>query len=163
MTLCVPLLVLLIFFPLAAPCHGGEESTYLLRIESSRNEEVLVELPAREGDRFSLAYIHSSDHTPVCDTFLIEKEGRLFLIEEAFLWYGAGLEFQRREGLKVVLDEKWTRIQLHRPLPEFRIRVGRVANQILTFQERSIPLSSLAKPGEGLSFFIIPKGGVNAR
>jgi hypothetical protein len=163
MMFCVPFLILLSFFPLAAPCHGDQGPSYLLRIEGSRNEEVLIELPVREGDRFSLAYIHSSDQTPVRDTFLIEKEGRLFLIEEAFLWYGAGLEFQQREGLKVVFDEKWTRIQLRRPLPDFRIRVGRVANQIVTFQGRSIPLSSLAKPGEGLSFSIIPIGRENAR
>src|SRR5512143_3320617 len=131
MMLWLPFLVFLTFFPPAAPCHEDPRPSYLLRIEGSRNGEVLIEIPVREGDRFFLAYIHSSDHTPVRDTFLIEREGRLFLIEEAYLWYGAGLEFQRHEGLKVMSDEKWTRIQLHRSLPDFRIRVGRVANQIL--------------------------------
>ncbi len=163
MMFLLPFFLLLTFFPLAAPCHEDTGSSYLLRIESSRNEEVLVEFPIREGDRFSLAYIHSSDHTPVRDTFLIEKEGNLYLIEEAFLWYGAGLEFQQHEGLKVIFDGKWTRVQQYRLLPDFRIRVGRVADQILTFPERTIPLTSLAKPGEGLSFSIIQTGRENAR
>lgn len=136
--------------------HGEDGPPYLLRIERSGNRGVLMDLPVHGGDQFFIHYIHSSDKTPVQDTFLIERDGRLVLIEEAFLWYGAGLEFQKQEGMKMIYDGKWTRVQLYRPLPELVIRVGRVANQTFTFGDRSFPLTHLAKPGEGLLFSLIP-------
>ncbi len=91
--------------------HGEDGPPYLLRIERSGNRGVLMDLPVHGGDQFFIHYIHSSDKTPVQDTFLIERDGRLVLIEEAFLWYGAGLEFQKQEGMKIIYDGKWTKVQ----------------------------------------------------
>ncbi len=51
------------------------------------------------------------------------------------------------------------RSKIYRPLPELVIRVGRVANQTLTFGDRSFPLTHLAKPGEGLLSLSFQYGG----
>lgn len=153
--LCRLILVILALLTTTS-IHGEEKIPFLLRIEEVSDRRILLDFPVMGGEQFVIHYIHSSDKTPVQDTFFIERTGRLVLIEEAFLWQGAGLEFQNREGSEMIWDGQWTRVRLHRPLPDFVIRVGRVANQVLTFRDWSIRLDQLAKPGEGLLLSVVP-------
>lgn len=150
-------LLLILILSLSTPSLAEDTPSFFLRLERSKTREVLLDLPVTPGDPFSLRYIHSSDKTPVHDTFLIEKEGQLVLIEEAFLWYGAGLESQKHDGMEIVYDGQWTRVRLRRSFPELNIRVGRVANQILEFRNRSVPLNALVEPGENLHLSVITK------
>jgi len=107
-------------------------------------EEVLWESPVKRGDLFTIEYRHSSDHTPVRDLFTIGDEGEIILIEESYLWYGAGLESHPDVG-KTDFSGDWTRVRLHRPFPRFLLRVGEVANHVLTLHGRDMPLLSIAK------------------
>lgn len=134
---------------LAVPCDGEDQSEVSLWIEKIDGSE-LLRLPLMKGERFYLQYIHSSDQTPVLDTFQIGLEGQLVLIEEAFRWYGAGLEFRDYRDSRIIFDGKWSRVRLNRIFPELVIRVGRVAQQRFIYRDRSIPLDRLAKPGERL-------------
>jgi len=133
----------------ALPSEGEEPKDFSLRIENIDRTE-LLQLPFKKGEYFYFQYIHSSDHTPIQDTFQISPEGQLVLIEEAFLWYGAGLEFQDHNDIQVTLDGKWSRVRLNRVFPELVIRVGRVAGQRFVYQNHTIPLDHLARPGECL-------------
>lgn len=130
--------------------YGEKDFRFSLRLESFENNEVLLDYPLNPGEEFYLHYIHSSDKTPVWDTFRINDEGQLILIEEAFLWYGAGLEFLNHREIQLAYDGKWTKVRLNRIFPELVIRVGSIAKQRLIFQNRSIPLDTLVKPGEGI-------------
>ena len=123
-------------------------------------EEVLWESPVKPGDRFTIEYHHSSDHTPVRDLFTIGDEGEIILIEESYLWYGAGLESHPDVG-KTDFSGDWTRVRLHRPFPRFLLRVGEVANHVLTLHGRDVPLLSIAKGGD--SVWIRTKKGAKIR
>ena len=142
--------ILMILCGLAAfPKIGAAGDNFFLRVADFGGKKI-VDFPLRAGDTFFIRYIHSSDGTPVRDTFLIGKDGQLILVEEAYLWYGAGLEFQKRDGVQWTSDGRWSIIRLDRILPELRLRIGRVAQQILVLPDRVIPFDTLGRPGEGL-------------
>lgn len=134
---------------LALPCHGEDGKDISLRIEKIDGSE-LLRLPLKQGEYFYLHYTHSSDRTPIQDTFQISPEGQLVLVEEAFLWYGAGLEFQGQNSIQIIFDGKWSRVRLNRIFPDLVIRVGRVAEQRFLYRGQSIHFDQLAKPGECL-------------
>ena len=121
----------------------------LFQIVRTEGEKVLWEAAARPGDHFTIEYRHSSDHTPVRDLFRIGEDGEIVLIEESYRWFGAGLESHPDAG-EIDFSGDWTRVRLNRPFPRFLLRVGKIANQIMTFQGRDVPLLSISKGGDSV-------------
>lgn len=119
----------------------------ILQIVKQPEETVLAEFNINRGDHFFIDYIHSSDHTPIHDVFLIDEQGSIVLIEEDYVWYGAGLEFHPQSDSTLSFDGTATRVFLHRTFPHFLLRVGRVANHIVTCRGRKISLKDLAAGG----------------
>jgi len=156
--LSVLLVILSIAGGAAANACAGEGLTF--QIVRTVGEEVLWESPVRRGEHFTIAYRHSSDHTPVRDLFRIGDEGEIVLIEESYLWYGAGLESHPDVG-KTDLSGDRTRVRMHRPFPRFLLRVGEVANHVLTLHGQDIPLLSIARGRE--SIWIRVTGSVKIR
>jgi hypothetical protein len=144
--MCGILFLLLTLLSVAgqAPAASCAEGSMTFQIVRTVGEEVLWESPVKRGDLFTIEYRHSSDHTPVRDLFTIGDEGEIILIEESYLWYGAGLESHPDVG-KTDFSGDWTRVRLHRPFPRFLLRVGEVANHVLTLHGRDVPLLSIAK------------------
>jgi len=132
-----------------APAASCAEGSLTFQIVRTVGEEVLWESPVKRGDHFTIEYRHSSDHTPVRDLFTIGDEGEIILVEESYLWYGAGLESHPDVG-KTDFSGDWTRVRMHRPFPRFLLRVGEVANHVLTLHGREIPLLSIARGRESV-------------
>jgi len=148
-------LILLTFFP-PAPLGAQTPGSFSLRVEGREEQKVLLEFPVHPGEFFFYQYIHSSDRTPVRDTFRIGEGGKMILVEEAFLWHGAGLESQAHGDVQVSHADRWTRVRLNRVFPILPIRVGRIAQQILIIQGKSFPLDQIGKPGECLILSLSP-------
>lgn len=145
------LCLLLTFLSLAgqAPAASCAEGSMTFQIVRTVGEELLWESPVDPGDYFTIDYRHSSDHTPVHDLFQIGSDGQIVLIEESYQWYGAGLESHPDVG-KTDFSGEWTRVRLHRPFPRFLLRVGEVANHVLTLHGRDVPLLSIARRRESV-------------
>lgn len=141
----------------SSPCKGEEAAPYVVYVENAARGEVLMNVPVREGDRFFLDYLHSSDKTPVHDVFEISREGEMILIEENFSWHGAGLEFMNWEGAWITSEENKIRVRLNRPFPFLLLRVGRIANHTLHFPDRVVPLKEIARGGELLKIWVAPR------
>jgi hypothetical protein len=123
------------------------EGDFVLQVVTAEDETVLAEWNVASGDRFFIDYVHSSDHTPIHDVFRIDKGGSIILTEEIYDWYGAGLEFQSQSDASVLLDGEKTRVVLNRLFPHFLLRVGRVANHVITCHGKSLPLKEIARGG----------------
>ena len=145
--LCLLPILLSLTFP-SAPASRAEEGL-TFQIVRTAGEEVLWEAPVRRGDCFTIEYRHSSDHTPVRDLFRIGPEGEIVLLEESYQWYGAGLESHAGMGA-TDFSQEWTRIRMKRVLPRFLLRVGEVAEHVLTIHGRKVPLLSIAKGRESV-------------
>ena len=157
----------IICFLLAILCLAGqaspgscEQENLTFQIVRTVGEEVLWESPVKRGDQFTITYRHSSDHTPVRDLFTIGDEGEIILIEESYRWHGAGLESHPGVG-KTDFSEGWTRVRMHRVIPRFLLRVGEVADHVLTIRGRKLPLLSITSGRE--SVWIRVTGNVRAR
>lgn len=127
-----------------------------LQVVRHSNGQVLREYPVKKGDCFTIDYQHSSDHTPVHDIFRISESGEIVLIEEDYLWYGAGLEFHPAVA-DISFSDSVTRVRLHRVFPQFLLRVGEVANHVLTVHQERLPLLNIAHGRESLCIQIAQK------
>ncbi len=141
----------------AAFCADGRLTFQIVR---TVGEEALWESPVEPGDFFTIEYRHSSDHTPVRDLFTIDDNGEIVLIEESYRWYGAGLESRADVG-KTDFSGEWTRVRMRRPFPRFLLRVGEVANHVLTIHDQRVPLLSIARGRE--SIWIRVTGNIKIR
>ena len=132
---------------------GGPRG-YFLIFGSKESGEVLRRVPVDVGDSFFLDYTHSSEKTPIHDTFVISEDGTIVLTEERFDWYAVGLEFRSREGEAVIsLGGSETRVALHRVFSVLPIRIGWVANQSITIGGQRMTLTELAESGELLEIW----------
>lgn len=125
-----------------------ESARVLLEVVRRADDQVLWAHPVQAGDCFTIDYRHSSDHTPVHDTFRITALGTFVLIEERFDWYGSGLEFH--PSADISLTGNGTRVRLHRPFSQIPLRVGEVAGHALTVGGTRLPLLSVAKGRESV-------------
>jgi hypothetical protein len=80
---------------------------------------------------------------------MIGEEGEIILIEESYLWYGAGLESHPNAG-KTSFSGDWTRVRMKRTFPRFLLRVGEVANHVLTIHGIRIELAAIARERESV-------------
>jgi len=152
-----PLFCIVCILGISALCLGENELPFSIRVESLERKEVLLDFPGKPGDRFHIHYIHSSDKTPIQDTFEIGRRGEMILIEENYYWYGAGLEFMNWEKASITTVDGRIKVHLNRHLPSLRLRVGRVANHTFIFNGVAVPLDEIARAGELLKILVAPR------
>ena len=152
-----PLFCIVCILGISVLCLGENELPFSIRVESLERKEVLLDFPGKPGDRFHIHYIHSSDKTPIQDTFEIGRRGEMILIEENYYWYGAGLEFMNWEKASITTVDGRIKVHLNRHFPSLRLRVGRVANHTFIFNGAVIPLDEIARAGELLKIWVAPR------
>lgn len=122
----------------------------------------LMAIPVLDGSRFAIRYTHSVAKTPVTDFFAI-KENAIWLDKTVYHDFGAGLPHNPEPGQTMAQRDGELIISgYNRKLPQFALRVGRVANHVLLiFKDSSnenvaeeIRLDTLAPPGSALSFAV---------
>lgn len=126
-----------------------------LQILSRPGGGLLWHAPVAPGDLFRLEYTHSSDGTPVRGIFQVAGDGRFVMLEEQYLWYGAGLESHPQA--RISFDGGWTRVFVNRPFRELLIRVGRVSRQVIESGGSRVALTDLAKGGSLLIIRIVKR------
>lgn len=106
----------------------------------------------RLGEEFTLSFTHSVNRRPVYDTLRAQGD-HLVIVRSRFDAFGAGMpESSTREGTLSVAQDGFLIWEVNRPIPDLTVRVGRVADHILTIKGERIHLSELAQGGAGLTF-----------
>jgi len=84
----------------------------------------LLIVPMEPGERFTLHYIHSVENAPVWEEHSLDAEGRIYIEEERYLRFGAGMgrmpgvgKMVRRGPYEVIED-------MHMPTGDFVLRIG---------------------------------------
>ena len=99
---------------------GGLE----LRVTAVNGGSPLLVLPLEPGERFTLHYYHSVENAPIWEEHSLDEKGRIYIEEERYLKFGAGMgrmpgvgRMVRRGPYEVIED-------MHMPTGDFVLRVG---------------------------------------
>jgi hypothetical protein len=105
----------------------------------------LAVLYLKAGELFTIRYNHSVENAPIWETHSVDARGRIFIEEERYLKFGAGMgkmpgvgRMVRREPYEVIED-------MHMPTGNFVLRIGSPGvDHTLIFHDHEINLSKIA-------------------
>jgi hypothetical protein len=105
----------------------------------------LVALWLQAGETFTLRYNHSVEHAPIWETHSVDDRGRIFIEEERYLKFGAGMgkmpgvgRMVRRGPFEVIED-------MHMSTGDFVLRIGSPGvDHTLIWRDHAIHLSRIA-------------------
>jgi hypothetical protein len=112
--LLLTVLILLFFFP------GGLELT----IQPVKGGPPVLVLPLQPGERFTLHYYHSVENAPIWEEHSLDKSGRIFIEEERYLKFGAGMGRMPGVGRMVYRAPYEVIEDMHMPTGNFILRIG---------------------------------------
>jgi len=105
----------------------------------------LLVLPMKPGERFTLHYYHSVENAPIWEEHSLDETGRIYIEEERYLKFGAGMgrmpgvgRMVRRGSFEVIED-------MHMPTGDFVLRIGSVGvDHTVIWRGRKKNLSAVA-------------------
>jgi len=99
---------------------GGLE----LEITPAHGDKPLLVLPLQPGEHFTVRYYHSVENAPIWEAHSLDEKGHIFIEEERYLKFGAGMgrmpgvgRMVRRGSYEVIED-------MHMPTGNFILRIG---------------------------------------
>ncbi len=104
----------------AGVAPGGLE----LRAIPVKGGEPLLVLPVKAGERFTLHYYHSVENAPIWEEHSLDEEGRIYIEEERYLKFGAGMGRMPGVGRMVKRGPYEVIEDMHMPTGDFILRVG---------------------------------------
>jgi hypothetical protein len=144
--------VLVIGILAAAPNSGGLE----LRIEPVKGGDPLLVLPLQPGERFTVRYNHSVENAPIWETHSVDSRGRIFIEEERYLKYGAGMGRMPGVGRMVTRGPYEVIEDMHMPTGDFILRVGSPGvDHTVIWRDTETNLSAIA-PHAAVRFAVRP-------
>ena len=84
----------------------------------------LLVLPLKPGERFTIQYYHSVENAPIWEVHSVDKEGRIYIEEERYLKFGAGMGRMPGVGRMVQRGPYEVIENMHFPTGNFTLRVG---------------------------------------
>jgi hypothetical protein len=84
----------------------------------------LLVLPLEPGERFTLHYYHSVENAPIWEEHSLDKAGRIYIEEERYLKFGAGMGKMPGVGKMVTKGPYEAIVDMHMPTGDFVLRVG---------------------------------------
>jgi hypothetical protein len=99
---------------------GGLE----LHITSVREGKTVLVLPLQPGERFTIRYYHSVENAPIWEEHSLDDRGRIYIEEERYLKFGAGMGRMPGVGRMVRQGPYEVIADMHMPTGDFILRVG---------------------------------------
>jgi len=110
----------LIFFALSVLVPGGLE----LQVVPVKGGPPLLVLPLEPGERFTLHYYHSVENAPIWEEHSLDETGRIYIEEERYLKFGAGMGRMPGVGHMVQRGPYEAIEDMHMPTGNFVLRIG---------------------------------------
>ena len=120
---------------------GGLE----LSITPVKSEAPLLVLPLQPGERFTIHYYHSVENAPIWEEHSLDKKGRIYIEEERYLKFGAGMGRMPGVGRMVRRGPYEVIENMHMPTGNFILRVGSPGvNHTVIWRDTRSNLSAVA-------------------
>ena len=144
--------VVLLFLVAAGLTSGGLE----LRVVPVKGGPALLVLPLEVGERFTLHYYHSVENAPIWEEHSLDRAGRIYIEEERYLKFGAGMGRMPGVGRMVQRGPYEAIENMHLPTGDFVLRVGSPGvDHTVIWRGLSTNLSSVA-PHQAVRFSARP-------
>jgi hypothetical protein len=116
-----------------------------LKVVPVKGGPPLLVLPLEPGERFTLHYYHSVENAPIWEEHSLDEMGRIYIEEERYLKFGAGMgrmpgvgRLVRRGPYEVIED-------MHMPTGNFVLRVGSPGvDHTIIWRDLKVNLSAVA-------------------
>jgi len=120
---------------------GGLELT----VTPVKDGPPLLVLPLKPDERFTIRYYHSVENAPIWEEHSVDARGRIFIEEERYLKFGAGMGRMPGVGHMVRRGEYEVIEDMHMPTGNFVLRVGSAGvDHTVIWRGRSKNLSAVA-------------------
>jgi hypothetical protein len=120
---------------------GGLE----LRVVPVEGGPPLLVLPLEVGERFTLQYYHSVENAPIWEEHSLDRAGRIYIEEERYLKFGAGMGRMPGVGRMVQRGPYEAIENMHLPTGNFVLRIGSPGvNHTVIWRHTRTNLSSVA-------------------
>ncbi|SDI37566.1 DUF1850 domain-containing protein [Proteiniclasticum ruminis] len=118
------------------------EKTFLLK--DADTGKVFLQMPVKEGEIFSITFVHSVNKSPVTDEFLVKAKG-FSSYRTLFTSFGAGMESGTEEGQVLTYEEDGTMVLsgFDNHFESFQLIVGTVSDHMLKIGGEEISLRDL--------------------
>ena len=147
--ICLSLLGLLFLLILTAwLVPGGLE----LRITLVKENRILLALPLEPEERFTIHYYHSVENAPIWETHSLDSRGRIYIEEERYEKFGAGMGKMPRVGIMVKEGIYEVIKDMHMSVGDFILRVGSPGvDHTIIWRDRTFNLSGVV-PHKAVQF-----------
>jgi hypothetical protein len=117
----------------------------VLSVTPVRGGQPLATLYLKPGETFTIRYNHSVEHAPIWETHSVDAGGRIFIEEERYLKFGAGMGKMPGVGRMVRRGPYEVIEGMHKPTGDFVLRIGSPGvDHTLIWQNHEINLSNIA-------------------
>lgn len=116
-----------------------------LTIENVRTGELCGSWKLRDGDTFSVGFIHSVNKSPVTDHYELRSDG-IYVVKTVYYGFGAGVQTELEEGQKLEYGEDGSMIitGFDRRMDDLIYFVGTVSDHTLVINDgESVSLRDL--------------------
>lgn len=124
-----------LFFTFSVPC---------LILKNGDTGQVIRSFPIREGDEFSVTFVHSVNNSPVTDVYRIASDG-IYVVRTIYYAFGAGVQSELEEGQSLEYGEDGAMIVtgFNRRLDPLSYIVGTVSDHTLQLGGEVISLREI--------------------
>ena len=136
---------------------SSSEKHYFLKVISQENKATLLTIEVCSEEVFFYEYTNSRDLNPIVDVFQVKEDGNLCLLEERYLWFGAGQEYHKLKDIHY--EDGMVVVKLNREVKVLTVRVAYTVEQKLKIKDKDYLLNNLAKSGEAIDILIEINGG----
>jgi len=120
LSLMVAVGLVVVFFLVSWRLPGGLELT----VAPVKGGPPLLALPLQPGECFTIQYYHSVENAPIWEKHSLDARGRIFIEEERYLKFGAGMGRMPGVGRMVKRGDYEVIEDMHMPTGDFVLRVG---------------------------------------
>lgn len=125
----------------AASLPGG----LLLKVTPVKGGKPLAQLWLAPGEKFTIRYNHSVEDAPIWETHSLDAQGRIYIEEERYLKFGAGMGKMPGVGHMVQRGPYEAIEDMHMPTGNFILRIGSPGvDHTLIWRGHRINLSAVA-------------------
>ena len=114
----------------------------LVQAGQAQEGERVLALPICPGERFTIHYFHSVENAPIWEAHSMDRTGRIFIEEERYEKFGAGMGKMPGVGRMVTRGKYEAIVDMHMAVGSFILRVGSIGvDHTLIWRDKRFNLS----------------------